>query len=73
MGFLLTIAVLIVYFVICKWIALLTNNILINKGYNSNYWLGFFFGIFAWIYCIALPDLKIQKAIQEMTEKNKEE
>jgi hypothetical protein len=46
---------------------------LINKGYNPKYWIGFFFGPLAWIYCIALPDLKIQNTLKEIAEKNKDE
>ncbi len=73
MLFLIILAALLVWFAISNWIAVLTNNILTNKGYSPNYWLGFFFGAFAWLYCIAIPDLKIQKAIMELVEKNKEE
>ena len=71
MYFLIIIATLIVWFAIANWFALLTNNVLSNKGYNENYWLGFFFGALAWLYCIALPDLKVQKAIMELSEKIK--
>ena len=70
---LILLAVLIVWIVICNWLAILTNNILINKVYDEHYWLGFFFGALAWLYCIALPDLKVQNTLKEIAEKNKEE
>ena len=42
---------------------------LIKRGYNPNFLIGFIFGPLSWIYCIALPDLKVQKAIQQISEK----
>ena len=63
----------IVWIFISYWIAKMTNKILINKGYNPNFWIGFIFGPLSWIYCIAIPDLKVQNSLKEIAEKNKDE
>ena len=53
--------------------ATLTIELQTRKGYKAKYWIGFVFGALAWLYYLAMPDLKIQKAIIELAEKNKEE
>ena len=50
----------------------LTVYVMEKKGHQAKYWMGFFFGPLSWIYCIALPDLKIQKALEKIAEKNKD-
>ena len=46
------------------------------KGYDSKhehiFALCFFFGLFGYIYVIALPDLKLQRLIKSITDNNKE-
>lgn len=51
--------------------ALLTIDLQTKKGYKAKYWIGFVFGVTAWFYYLAMPDLKIQKAIMEISEKMK--
>ncbi|MBQ8615862.1 MAG: hypothetical protein IJ415_04775 [Clostridia bacterium] len=51
----------------------LTMDLLIKKGYQAKYWIGFVFGPLSWLYCLALPDLKTQKALKDISESMKEE
>ncbi len=53
--------------------AKLTMDLLVKKGYQAKYWIGFLFGPLSWLYCLALPDLEMQKTLKEIAEKNKEE
>lgn len=66
---LIYIAVLALAVVLMHLMAILTIELQTKKGYKAVYWIGFVFGPLAWIYYIAMPDLKIQKAIQQISEK----
>ena len=64
---------IIIWLIISYWIAKMTNEILIKRGYNPNFWIGFIFGPLSWIYCIALHDLKVQNSLKEIADKTKDE
>ena len=66
---LLYILMLAVAVVVMHVMATLTIDLQVRKGYKAKYWIGFVFGPLAWLYYLAMPDLKIQKAIQQISEK----
>ena len=66
---LIYIVAIVVAIVFMHLMAILTMDIQGNKGYKPKYWIGFIFGPLAWLYYIAMPDLKMQKAIKEIGDK----
>ncbi len=64
-----TIIILIVYLAIDIWFAVMINEAAIEKGYDSNFVLCLLFGIFAYIYVAALPDLRLRQTNQEILRK----
>ena len=63
----------VVAVVVMHLMATLTIDLQVKKGYKAKYWIGFIFGPLAWLYYLAMPDLKIQRAITTLAEQNKEE
>ncbi len=64
-----TIIILIVYLAIDIWFAVMVNEAAIEKGYDSHFVLCLLFGIIAFIYVAALPDLKLRQTNQEILRK----
>ena len=71
--FLVYIFVIAVALIVLHIMATLTMNLQEKKGYKAKYWIGFIFGVLAWFYYLAMPDLKTQKALQDIAESLKKD
>ena len=67
----LCLGIFIVFVLLGFLMATLTIKIQRSKGYKTIFWVGFFFGPFAWLYYAAMPDLEMKKLLEEKTNAEK--